>query len=140
MILDFNIPIEEIERRKQIIRDLWNYKLDNIDHIPIWLIPIPNSKGYTLKERYTDKKKQLETQVEKIKAGLQLMPDDYIPSLKPTLGYVVTQSAFGMEPTYSEDGNQPPYVKKKSPKIKKIDDIYKLKMPCLLYTSPSPRD
>ena len=67
MILDFDIPTEEIERRKQVIRDIWNYKLDNIDHIPIQLIPMPNSKGYTLKERYTDKKKQLEVQVEKIK-------------------------------------------------------------------------
>lgn len=83
MILDFDILTKEIERRKQVIRDIWNYKLDNINHIPIHLIPIPNSKGYTLKERYTDKKKQLEVQVEKIKAGLQLIPDDYIPTLKP---------------------------------------------------------
>ncbi|GAI40074.1 unnamed protein product, partial [marine sediment metagenome] len=112
MILDFDIPTEEIERRKQVIRDIWNYKLDNIDHIPIQLIPIPNSKGYTLKERYTDKKKQLEVQVEKIKAGLQLIPDDYIPTLKPDLGYIVTQTVFGMKPTYTEDSNQPPYVKK----------------------------
>jgi len=129
MILDFDIPTKEIERRKQVIRDIWNYKLDNIDHIPIQLIPIPNSKDYTLKERYTDKKKQLEVQVEKIKAGLQLMPDDYIPTLKPDLGYVVTQSVFGMKPTYSGDGNQPPYVKKEPPKITEIDQIYKLKMP-----------
>ncbi|RLG23205.1 hypothetical protein DRN85_09765 [Methanosarcinales archaeon] len=128
MVIDFDVPMKEIERRKQVIRDIWNYKLDNIDHIPIQLIPIPNSKGYTLKERYTDKKKQLEVQVEKIKAGLQLMPDDYIPSLKPDLGYVVTQSIFGMKPTYSQD-DQPPYVKKEPPKITKIDQIYKLKMP-----------
>ena len=129
MILDFDIPAKEIERRKQVIRDIWNYKLDSIDHIPIQLIPIPNSKGYTLKERYTDKKKQLEVQVEKIKAGLQLMPDDYIPTLKPDLGYVVTQSVFGMKPTYSEDGGQPPYVKKEPARITKIDQIYELKMP-----------
>jgi len=128
MVLDFDIPTKEIERRKQIIRDIWNYKLDNIDHIPIQLIPIPNSKGYSLKERYTDKRKQLEVQVEKIKAGLELMPDDYIPTLKPDLGYVVTQSVFGMKPVYA-DINQPPYTKKEPPVIKKIDDIYRLKMP-----------
>ena len=129
MILDFDIPTQEIERRKQMIRDIWNYKVDNIDHIPIQLIPIPNSKGYTLKERYTNKQKQLQVQVEKIKAGLQLMGDDYIPTLKPDLGYVVTQSLFGMKPSYSEDGNEPPYVKKEPPKITEIDQIYKLKIP-----------
>lgn len=129
MIVDFEIPTQEIERRKQVIRDIWNYKLDNIDHIPVQLIPVPNSKGYTLEEMYTDKRKQLEVQVEKIKAGLELMPDDYIPTLKPDVGYVVTQSIFGMKPTYSADGNQPPYVKKEPPIIKRIDDIYNLKMP-----------
>ncbi len=129
MVLDFDIPSKEIERRKQVIRDIWNYNLDNIDHIPIQLTTIPNSKGYTLKDRYTDKKKQLEVQLEKIKTALQLMPDDYIPTLKPDLGYIVTQSVFGMKPIYGEDGNQPPYVKKEPAKITEIDQIYKLKMP-----------
>ena len=128
MVLDFDIPTKEIERRKKVIEDTWDYKLDNIDHIPIQLIPIPNSKGYTLRERFTDKKKQLEVEVEKIKAGLELMPDDYIPTLHPDLGYVVTQSIFGLKPIYA-DPNQPPYTKKDPPKIAKIDDIYKLKIP-----------
>jgi len=128
MVLGFDIPAEEIERRKQVIRDVWDYKLDNVDHIPIYLIPVPNSKGYTLKERFTDKRKQLEVEVEKIKAGLELMPDDYIPTLHPDLGYVVTQSVFGMKPVYA-DPHQPPYTKKDPPKIAEIDDIYRLKMP-----------
>lgn len=126
MVLDFDIPIKEIERRKQIIRDIWNYKLDDVDHIPIYLIPIPNSKGYTLKERFTEKRKQLKVEAEKIKAGLELMPDDYIPTLHPDLGYVVTQSVFGLKPIYA-DPNQSPYTKKDPPKIAKIDDIYKEK-------------
>jgi len=129
MILDFDIPKKEIERRKQIIRDVWDYKLDDVDHIPIQLIPVPNSKGYTLQDRLIDKKKQLEVEVEKIKAGLKLLPDDYIPTLHPDLGYVVTQSVFGIKPIYPEDPNQGPYTKKSPPRIEKIDDIYKLKMP-----------
>ena len=128
MILDFDVPTKEIERRKQIIRDVWNYKLDNVDHIPIQLIPIPNSKGYTLQERFTEKRRQLEVEVEKIKAGLELIPDDYIPTLHPDLGYVITQSVFGLKPVYA-DSNQPPYTKKDPPRVAKVDDIYKLKMP-----------
>jgi len=137
MVLDFDIPAKEIERRKQVIRDVWDYKLDNVDHIPIQLIPVPNSKGYTLKERFTDKRKQLEVEVEKIKAGLELMPDDYIPTLHPDLGYVVTQSVFGMKPVYA-DSHQPPYTKKDPPKIAKIDEVYKLKLPDPCYDGLMP--
>jgi len=128
IVLNFDVPLEEIKRRKQVIKDIWNYKLDGTDHIPIQLIPIPNSKGYTLQERLTDKGKQLEVEIEKIKAGLELMPDDYIPTLHPDLGYIVTQSVFGMKPGYPPDPRQGPYTKK-DPPIKKIDDVYKLKMP-----------
>jgi len=89
-----------LREKKQIIRDVWNYKLNGIDHIPIQLIPIPNSKGYTLQDRLTDKRKQLEVEAEKIKAGLKLLPDDYIPTLHPDLGYVVTR--------FCEGGRMPP--------------------------------
>ena len=34
----------------------------------------PGSKGYTLLKRFTDKRKQLEIEVEKVKAGLELVP------------------------------------------------------------------
>lgn len=135
MILDNLISKNEIEKRKQLIREITDYKLDNHDHIPILITHFPNSKGYALSEVYTNKEIQLEYELDKIESTLRKVPDDYIPSVKSDLGYVVTQTIFGMKPIYSIDTkpakypDQAPYVDPKAKPIKSIEDMYKFKRP-----------
>lgn len=136
MILDKFISASEIEQRRQLIRDVMDYKLDDLDHIPILITHFPNSNGYTLTEVYKNKKIQLEYELDKIKSSLlKVLGGDYIPSIKSDLGYVVIQSIFGMEPVYSKDKkpakfpDQTPYVDPLTKPIKNIDDMYKFKKP-----------
>lgn len=135
MILDDLISKNEVEKRRQLIRDIIDYKLDSCDHIPILITHFPNSKGCTLTEVYTNKEIQLEYELEKIKSTLNRVPDDYIPSIKSDLGYIITQSIFGMKPIYSSDTNpakypdQAPYVDPKTKPIKSIKDMYRFKRP-----------
>ena len=135
MILNSLISNEEIEKRKQLIRDIVDYKLDSHNHIPILITHFPNTKGFTLTEVYTNKEIQLEYELDKIKSTLKHVPDDYIPSVKSDLGYVVTQTIFGMKPIYSSDTkpakypDQAPYVDPKTKPIKNIEDMYRFKRP-----------
>jgi hypothetical protein len=48
--LDINIPVKEIERRKNVIRDIWDYKFENVDHIPVQTLPILNSQARLTKK------------------------------------------------------------------------------------------
>ena len=136
MILNDLISKNEIEKRKQLIRDITDYKLDGHDHIPILITHFPNSKGYNLTEIYTNEEIQLEYELEKIRSTLEKIPgSDYIPSIKSDLGFIVTQSLFGMKPVYSIDKRparypgQTPYVDPKTKPIKSIRDIYNFKRP-----------
>ena len=135
MILDNLISQDEIEKRKQLIRDITDYKLDGHDHIPILITYFPNNKGYTLTEVYTNKEAQLEYEIDKIRSTLKHVPDDYIPSIKSDLGYVVTQTIFGMKPIYSKDlgpakyPNQAPYIDPKTKPIKSIREMHDFKRP-----------
>jgi hypothetical protein len=135
MILDSLISGNEIEKRKQLTRDILDYKLDGHDHIPVLITHYPNNEGYSLTEVYTNKEAQLEYELDKIKSTLKHVPDDYIPSIKSDLGYVVVQSIFGMKPVYSKDfgpakyPNQAPYMDPKTKPIKSIKDMYDLRRP-----------
>jgi hypothetical protein len=52
MILDSLISGNEIEKRKQLTRDILDYKLDGHDHIPVLITHYPNNEGYSLTEVY----------------------------------------------------------------------------------------
>ena len=43
MILDSFISGNEIEKRKQLMRDVLDYKLDGHDHVPVLITQFPNS-------------------------------------------------------------------------------------------------
>ncbi len=136
MILDELISAGETEQRKQLIRDVLDYRFDGQDHIPILITHFPNSNGYTLTEVYKNKEIQLEYELDKIKSSLsKVSGGDYIPSIKSDLGYIVIQSIFGMRPVYSSDRkpakypDQAPYVDPLTKPIKNIDDMYKFKRP-----------
>jgi uroporphyrinogen-III decarboxylase len=124
-MLDFDIPMKEIERRKQVVRDVWEYK--KVDHIPIMMSVDYNPWNYSMHDELYDSKKQLQLRLLSVKNSLELIPDDYIPSMFINVGCVAIASALGAEIYKGENKQQTPGVKK--PIINKIDDIYKLKIP-----------
>jgi uroporphyrinogen-III decarboxylase len=103
------IPLDidhlEIERRKQLRRNLWNYQ--PVDHVPIvfWLT---SSCGYTTREQYESTEIQFKVTVEAIKRSLRLLPDDYIPFAFVTQGYMTIATVFGMELYWGDDPDQTP--------------------------------
>lgn len=135
MIFSNIISKNEINKRKQLMRDMVDYKLEGNDHIPIYIANFPNSKKYTLTDVLTNKEIQLEYELEKIESTLNRVQDDYIPSIKSDLGFTIIQSIFGMVPVYSNDKKpakypgQAPYVDPKTKPIKSIEDMYKFKRP-----------
>ena len=46
--IDFGIDISAIEKRKQRIRDIWQYK--KVDHIPLELYVVDNREKFTRRE------------------------------------------------------------------------------------------
>lgn len=123
MMLDFEIPTKEIEKRKQLIRDVWNYK--KVDHIPIMLNIVSNPYGYTMHDEIFSKEKQLQMRLASIKKTLELVPDDYIPGIFVNMGCVGIENALGMEIYYGETPQQTPGVRGRL--LENIEDIVNLK-------------
>jgi Uroporphyrinogen-III decarboxylase len=124
-MLDFIIPEKEIEIRKQLVRDTWMYR--KIDHIPIMLSVDYNPWGYAIREEINDMEKQLKLRMHSVKKSLELIPDDYIPSMFINLGCVAIASALGAEIYEGDSSQQTPGVSK--PILSDIGDIYRLKRP-----------
>ena len=105
MVTPLDLDHTDIEKRKQLRRDLWDYRA--VDHIPvvIWLTP---SCGYTLREQLEDGEVQFRVNVETIRKSTRLIPDDYIPFARVTQGYMTIATMFGMAPYWSDDPDQPP--------------------------------
>lgn len=116
---------DEIERRKENIRRVWDYK--QVDHIPISLRVSANPWGYTTQEHFLDGDKQFQIESEGVRLSLEMVPDDYIPSMRPDLGCVIIESALGAEVVFGDDPNQTCTVRE--PIIKTAEDIYALRVP-----------
>ena len=117
--------MDEIDRRKENVRRVWDYK--SVDHIPIMLRVVSNPWGYTTQEHFLDADKQFQLEFESVKLSLEMVPDDYIPSMRVDVGCVVIESALGAEVVFGDDPNQTCNVK--GPILHSTDDIYRLKMP-----------
>jgi hypothetical protein len=133
-MVDLNIDHQEIERRKQLRRDLWDYK--PVDHIPItlWLMPYCSSRidpggPYTFREMFDDPDAHFEINVARIKKSLRLLPDDYIPFARLVLGYMTTATLFGVGVHWGDDPNQPPGAANHI--IHDVEEIYSLERPGL---------
>jgi hypothetical protein len=97
----------EIEKRKQLRRDLWAYR--PVDHIPV-VLWLRHSFGYSLHEQLKSTQVQYTVNVERIRKALRLLPDDYIPYARVTQGYMTIATMFGMEIFWGSDPDQAPGV------------------------------
>ncbi|MFQ3549791.1 MAG: uroporphyrinogen decarboxylase family protein [Armatimonadota bacterium] len=117
--------MDEIERRKENVRRLWEYK--KVDHIPVYIRVLDNPWGYTTQEHFIDGDKQFELELEQVKLSLEMIPDDYIPTMRADVGCIVIESALGAEVVFGDDPNQTNTIK--GPILENVEDAYNLKMP-----------
>jgi len=95
----------EIERRKETMRRVWDYR--RVGHIPIgiWLDDL---SSYTLREQCENGEIQYKVNLACISRCLKTLPDDYIPYVRIWPGYITIGSMFGIPLHWSEDQNQAP--------------------------------
>lgn len=119
-----DIDHNEIERRKEIIRRVWEYK--KVDHIPIgiWL---DDFSKYSLREQCENGEIQFEVNIDCINRCLKNIPDDYIPYARVWPGYITIGTMFGIPIHWSDDPNQAPGLEIHP--IKEMSQVYELKIP-----------
>ncbi|MHB1276655.1 MAG: uroporphyrinogen decarboxylase/cobalamine-independent methonine synthase family protein [Candidatus Humimicrobiaceae bacterium] len=123
--IDFNIDINEIEKRKQRIRDIWQYK--KVDHIPLGLYVVDNREKFTRKEIEQEKEKNLRFDLNNVKKSLTLLTDDYIPFVKPEVGCATIPSILGAKIYFTSAFDN--FSTVKGPLIKDIDQLENLYIP-----------
>ncbi len=123
--IDFELDYNEIEKRKDRIRRIWQYK--RVDHIPLGIYIIDNKEKFTRREIEVEKEKNLRFDLNSIQKSLKLLPDDYIPFLKPEVGCTTIPTILGCEVSYTEQFDNFSTVKK--PIVNKIEDLKRLEIP-----------
>lgn len=118
-------PKAEIEKRKQLIRDVWNYR--KVDHIPIMMSLDYNPWGYTMHDELYNHDIQFTMRMYACEQSLKLLPDDYIPSAFVNVGCVGVSSAFGSEIYKGDSKWQTPGIK--GTVLDSIEDVEKLDVP-----------
>lgn len=112
----------EIARRKEERTRLWEYR--RVDHIPIVIWLTCNPRGLTMRQLLESGEYQLEANLVAVERSLRALPDDYIPWLRPDVGYMTIATVYGCEVFWSEDPNQMPGVV--APIITQMDQVYAL--------------
>ncbi len=118
------IDHNEIERRKQFCRNLWDYR--QVDHIPVFIWPTWYF-GYSPRETIENGDIQFEVNVRTIERCLRILPDDYIPWARIWCGYMTIATMFGMDVYWSDDPAQPPGISTHI--IHDMEQVFHLKCP-----------
>ena len=131
MSINLNIDHTQIEKRKQLRRDLWDYR--PVDHIPVvlWLVPYwqLGRHGYTTVDLFENDEVHFQVSVARVEKSLRLIPDDYIPFARMVLGPVTLATMFGADIHWSDDPNQPPGTG--APIITDLEQVFSLEPPSL---------
>lgn len=128
MTITLNIDHNEIERRKDLYRRTFDYQ--PVDHLPVFVwVQGPTCAEHTIRWELESGENQLAANLAWIERSLRLLPDDYIPVVRITQGYLTIATMFGCEVHWSEDPNQPPGVMEHP--IKDLGQGYRLAHPDL---------
>ena len=126
MAFSLDIDHNEMERRKNHYRRVFDYQ--PVDHLPVFIwVQGPVHAEHTLRWELESGENQLEANQAWIERALRLLPDDYIPVVRITQGYLTIASMFGCQAHWSSDPNQPPGVLEHP--IKDLQQVYSLKRP-----------
>lgn len=125
-VRDFDFDAADIERRKQLVRDLWAGKA--VDHLPIHLVVTPSACPYSVREQFQNADKQLEVALTVAGLSYRCVPGgDYIPAMRPDVGCSCLAAAFGAEMYWGVDENQTCGVKE--PVLRDVEQAYSLSVP-----------
>ena len=125
-VQDIGLDRDEIERRKQLTRDLWAG--GPVDHVPVYVTvenPLPK---YTIREQFQDADRQLEEALTVVDLTWKHVPGgDWVPAMRPDVGCSPLATAFGAELFWGDDPNQTCGVK--APPLAGVEQAYELAVP-----------
>lgn len=117
---------DEIERRKQLVRDLWAGK--PLDHVPVHVTVENPEPRWTVREQLLDADKQWHEALTVAGLTWQLVPEgDMAPAVRPDVGCSCLATAFGAELYWGNDPNQTCGVK--TPPLKSVEEAFDLAVP-----------
>ncbi len=123
---DIRFDRDEIERRKQLVRDLWAGK--PVDHIPVYMTVENPRPKYSVREQFLDGDKQLDESLTAVKLTWQHAPEnDMPPAMRPDVGCSCLATAFGAELFWGDDANQTCGVK--NPPLADVEQAYDIPVP-----------
>ena len=124
----FDFDQDEIDCRKQLIRDLWAGKA--VDHVPVLMNVVNPAPRYSIREQFQDGDKQLEDALIAVGLTWQEIPgSDTIPAMRPDVGCSCLATAFGAELFWGDDPNQTCGVR--VPVLRDVEEAYHLAFPAL---------
>ncbi|HUS72042.1 MAG TPA: uroporphyrinogen decarboxylase family protein [Sedimentisphaerales bacterium] len=125
-VKDIDFDTDEIEHRKQLVRDLWAGK--PVDHIPVMITVTDPQPKYSIREQFQDGDKQLEVAKSTVAHSWQSIRDgDYIPAMRPDVGCSGLATAFGAELFWGDNPEQTCGVKE--PVLKDVAEAFDLVTP-----------
>ena len=124
-MISFDWDADEVERSKQRIRDIWNYK--PVDRIPVNIVVCSNPDGYTLHDQVRDGDKQLKVALASVRRTLELVPVVYVPAVTADVGNIIVEHGFGQKTAFPEDAEQSPWFE--GPLIHDIEEVRELRIP-----------
>ncbi len=122
----FGFDRDEIERRKQLVRDLWAGK--PLDHVPVY-VAVENPKPrWTVREQLLDADRQWEEAITVAGLTWRHVPEgDMVPAVRPDVGCSCLATAFGAELYWGNDPNQTCGVKR--PPLERVEEAFGLEVP-----------
>ncbi|MEW6752818.1 MAG: hypothetical protein AB1505_17840, partial [Candidatus Latescibacterota bacterium] len=93
-VRDFDFDRDEIEGRKQRVRDLWAGR--PVDRVPVWLTVANPAPRFTVREQLQNGDKQLAEALSAAGLTWRSIPDgDVVPAMRPDVGCSCLATAFG---------------------------------------------
>lgn len=125
-VKDIGLDRDEIERRKQLTRDLWAGR--PVDHLPVYVTVENPRPAYTVREQFQDAEKQLSEALTVVHLTWEHVPQsDWVPAMRPDVGCCPLATAFGAELFWGDDPNQTCGVR--NPPLADVEQAYDLVVP-----------
>jgi len=126
--IQLNLDHATIERRKAFYRRVFDYQ--PVDHLPVFIwVTGSKDRDYTLRGELESTERQFQVNLEAIARTLKLVPDDYIPTVRITQGYMTIATLFGIEMHWSDNPSQPPGIREHL--INELGEVYQLRRPSM---------
>ena len=125
-VKDFRFDAGEIQRRKQLVRDLWAGK--TVDHVPVHVTVENPEPDCPIREQFLDADKQWQEALAVAGLTWKHVPGgDVVPAVRPDVGCSCLATAFGAKLYWGNDPAQTCGVRE--PPLKDIEEAHHLAVP-----------